>query len=130
LSEQVQVILDTMSKTLSLVTEAEKARGSDESSFKLFLWKAAAEAEFLAFQISTAYGLADYDLGGKSEENVDPTNPLEAARSSLEEAKSSLKSDPKEAYRASRKAVSILRTTYADTDKPSKQRVVPSPRNE
>jgi len=130
LSEQVQVILDTMSKTLSLVTEAEKAQGSDESSFKLLLWKAAAEAEFLTFQISTTYGLADYDLGEKGEENIDPANPLEAARSALEEAKSSLKSDPKEAYRASRKAVSILRTTYADIDKPSKQRVVSSPRNE
>ena len=124
------MILDTISKTLLLVTEAEKAQGSDESSFKFLLWKAAAEAEFLAFQISTAYGLADHDLGGKSEENVDPTNALEAARSALEEAKSSLKSDPKEAYRASRKAVSILRTTYTDIDKPSKQRVVPSPRNE
>ena len=130
MSEQVQVILDTMSKTLSLVTEAEKAQGSDESSFKLLLWKAAAEAEFLTFQISTTYGLADYDLGEKGEENIDPANPLEVARSALEEAKSSLKSDPKEAYRASLKAVSILRTTYADIDKPSKQQVVTSPRNE
>ena len=130
MSEQVQVILDTMSKTLSLVSEAEKAQGSDESSFKFLLWKAAAETEFLAFQISTAYSLAEYDLGGKGEENIDPANPLEAARSALEEAKSSLKSDPKEAYRASRKAVSILRTTYTDIDKPSKQRVVTSPRNE
>lgn len=128
--EQGQVIPDTFSRTLSLVAEAEKARGSDEPSYKLLLWKVAAEAEYLAFQLSLTKGLADYDPASNDDENSDPIDPLGAARTLLEQARSSIESDPKESYRAVRKVVSVLRTTYVGIDKPSKQKVVSSPRSE
>ena len=131
MSEQSQAIQDAISRVLSLVNEAEKARGSDESSFKLLLWKAAAEVEYLAFQIALTHNLADYERGIEQDDEVaDPSDPLDAARSLLENAQSSIQSNAKDAYRSARKAVSVLRSAYVELDKPVKKGVVPSPRNE
>ena len=131
MSEQSQSIHGALSKALSLVNEAEKVRGSDESSFKLLLWKASAEAEYLAFQIALTHHLADYEpIGDQDDEIADPSDPLGAARSLLEKAQSSIQSNTKGAYRSARKAVSVLRSAYVELDKPVKKRVVPSPRNE
>lgn len=131
LSEQSQAIHDAVSKALSLVNEAEKVRGSDESSFKLLLWKAAAEAEYSAFQIALTNNLADYESRSEQDDEIaDPSNPLGAARSLLEKAQSSIQSNTKDAYRSVRKAVSVLRSAYVELDKPVKKRVVSSPRNE
>ena len=131
LSDENQAIRDSLSRAHSLVNEAEKARGSDESSFKLLLWKAAAEAEYLAFQISLTHRLSDNEpVGEQDDEVADPPNPLETAQSLLEKARASISSNPKDAYRAVRKTVSVLRSWYVELDKPVKKRVGPSPTKE
>jgi hypothetical protein len=58
--ERDQIIRDTFARVLGLVDEAYKSMNSDDkTSFHLLLWRSAAEAEYLAFQVSMVHGLSD-----------------------------------------------------------------------
>lgn len=127
MAEVSQVLADAIAKALSLLDEAEKAHGTDESFF--LLWRAAAESEYFAFQISLANNLGDYDPEVRRDA-VSSVDSLKEPRSLLEQARSSLTTDPKGAYRAARQAVWVMRTVLASTEKSRKRAVVPSPRNE
>lgn len=115
--ERDQIILDALARALYLVDEAEKENiVEDKASYQLALWKSAAESEYVAFQISTTHALGDYDPGGDKDE-VDPEASVEMARGHLQEAQSAIRSDPREAYRAVRKAVTVLRRLYGAGEK-------------
>jgi len=125
-SERDQVLLSTFARALSLVDEARKTNDTgDKSSYQMLLWKSAAEAEYLAFQISTIHGLSDYQ--------PDSTNDLEAsvdaASTLLREAQSSIESNPRSAYGAVRRAVAILRKAYSAGDDTPKRRLASIPKN-
>jgi len=125
--ERDQIIRDTFARVLGLVDEAYKSMNSDDkTSFRLLLWRSAAEAEYLAFQLSMVHGLSDlvpnvhssYDDSGKA---------IEAVRVLLAEAQPLVHSDPRRAYQSVRGAATILRKTYASSERsPS---AVESPKN-
>jgi hypothetical protein len=119
--ERDQIILDTFAKVFSLVDEAFRAMNSDDkTSFHLLLWRSAAEAEYLAFQVSMVHGLSDlvpnvhssYDDSGKA---------IEAVRVLLAEAQPLVHSDPRRAYQSVRSAATILRKTYASSERSPKR---------
>jgi hypothetical protein len=85
------------------------------------LWKAAAEVEYLAFQISFNYDLIDYDPK-KGAEISAGQDPLEQARALILKARSSIQTDGRIAYEAVRGAVSILRSAYANEEMSFKPR--------
>lgn len=130
MSKREQIILDTIVKALSLVDEADKANtAGDKSSYQLFLWKSGAEAEYVAFQISATHGLSDYEP--QSDKGADdPQTSTDSARMLLQEAESSIKLDPHQAYRAVRSAVTVLRKLYVSREKAQKQAAAQSLINE
>jgi hypothetical protein len=123
LRDQGQVILEAFSRALSLLDEAIDRRASvHSSSWKLQLWKAAAEAEYLAFQISLQHGLVDFEPSeGKQLGNGQ--GPLAAARSLLLQAQASVQEDPRRSYEAVRAAVAILRSAHANEAKAARRRL-------
>jgi len=127
MTERDQIILDTFAGVLSLVDEAFRAMKSDDkSSFHLLLWRSAAEAEYLAFQISMVHGLSDLDPNVHSSYD-DSGKAIEAVRVLLAEAQPLIHSDPRRAYQSVRGAATILRKTYASSERsPS---AVESPKN-
>ncbi len=107
--ERNQIILGTFAKALSLIDEAGKANDSGaKSSCQILLWKSAAEAEYLAFQMSMVHGLGDYE---PSADDLDAS--LNGARTLIRDAQSTVQSDPRTAYSAVRRAVAILRKMYS-----------------
>ena len=118
--ERDQTMQDTLTKGLSLLDEFDRTKDAgDEHSRKLLLWKSAAEAEYLAFQISTIHGLMDYDPhSADSSRDADPQDPVGLARAMLGEARSSFQSNPRGAYQAVSNAVTILRRAYSNSKKP------------
>ncbi len=115
LPERNQIVKDTFAKALSLVDKVERsAEAEDKEDYSLLLWKAAAEAEYLAFQTSMIHGLSDSDLRG-----TDGGNELsaEAARKLLKAAQLAFQSNPSAAYISIRGAVHVLRKMYAASEK-------------
>jgi hypothetical protein len=117
LDERGQIISEAFSRAISLIDEVSELGASSEiSRRKLLLWKAAAEAEYLAFQISFHHGLIDYEPK-KSAETSHDQDTLDQARTLLLRARSSIGTDERIAYEAVRGAVSILRSAYANEEK-------------
>jgi hypothetical protein len=109
--ERSEIISETVAKILALLDQTSKAH-AEGSAYELLLWKSAAEAEYLAFQISNAYGLQDFDqASGKTEDNV--PDPAGRARRLLEDVKR-FESAPREAYAAVRQAIWVLRKAQAN----------------
>jgi hypothetical protein len=122
LHEREQIISEAFSRAISLIDDARELRASLESSRRrLVLWKAAAEVEYLAFQISFNYDLIDYDPK-KGAEISAGQDPLEQARALILKARSSIQTDGRIAYEAVRGAVSILRSAYANEEMSFKPR--------
>jgi hypothetical protein len=122
LIERHQDTRTNLAGVLSLVEQAEQATaGEDKQAFRFLLWKSAAEAEYLAFQLSIGHGLGDFEPGDERAES-EAELTLQAARKLLLEAKSSLQSNPREAYRSVRKAVTILRKMHLAAENVSKER--------
>lgn len=119
---QDQIAVDALARALSLVDEADKARSaSDESPYRLLLWKSAAEVEYAAFRISITRGLSDYDPNASEDAGEDdPQDSLEVVRSLLHEARSSLEAEPRRAYQAVRNAVTVLRRIHASIETPQR----------
>ncbi len=93
----------------------------------LLLWKAAAETEYLAFQISMIHGLGDLEV--KSNLAVTEMS-VQAARKLIEDAQSLIQSNPSESYRAVRGAVGVLRKTQLAAEGAAKGQSTHSPKNE
>jgi hypothetical protein len=122
LVERDQITRATLAGVLSLVEQAEQASaGEDKRAFELLLWKSAAEAEYVAFLLSMGYGLGDFDPRDERA-GSEPELTVQAARKLLLEAKSSLKSNPREAYRSLRRAITILRKMHLAAENVSKGR--------
>jgi len=123
LAERDKIILETFAKAISLVDEAVKTRNSagESSQYKLLLWKAAAEAEYLAFQISIAKGLGDFDPSEGKDKDESTLQPLSMARTLLQQAQTSINSDTRRSYKTTREVVRILRLAYVRVDKPGKR---------
>lgn len=125
--ERDQILLSTFARALSLVDEALKANDTaNKLSYQMLLWKSAAEAEYLAFQISMIHGLSDYPPNSAD----DPETSVDAASTLLQEAQSSIELDPRSAYGAVRRAVTILRKAYATGESTPKRQSAPTPTNE
>ena len=120
--ERHQITSAAFAGVLLLIEQAEQATaGEDKQTFQFLLWKSAAEAEYVAFQLSMGYGLGDFEprderAGSEAELTV------QAARQLLLEAKSSLQSNPREAYRSLRRAITILRKMQLAAENISKGR--------
>jgi len=122
LIERDEVASATLAGVLSLVEQAEQATaGEDKQAFQFLLWKSAADAEYVAFQLSMGHGLGDFEPGDERAES-EAELTLQAARKLLLEAKSSLQSNPREAYCSVRKAVTILRKMHLAAENVSKGR--------
>jgi hypothetical protein len=83
------------------------------------LWKAAAEAEYLAFQISFQHGLIDYE-SSKGAECGSDQDPLDQARALLAQARELIQTDPRGAYEGVRGVVTILRSAYVEEERASR----------
>jgi len=130
LPEQGQAILEGFSRALSLLDEAIGRRASvDSSSWKLQLWKTAAETEYLAFQISLQHGLVDFEPS-EEKQLSNEQDPLPAARSLLLQAQASVQEDPRRSYEAVRAAVAILRSAHANEEKAARRGVNQLTKNE
>ena len=128
--ERHQITSATLAGVLSLVEQAERATaGEDKQAFQFLLWKSAAEAEYVAFQLSMDYGLGDFepgDEGAGSEAEL----TVQEARQLLLQTKSSLQSNPREAYRSLRRAITILRKMHLATENVSRGKKSRPERNE
>jgi hypothetical protein len=130
LDERGQNISEAFSRAISLIDEARELRASSESSpWRLLLWKAAAEAEYLAFKISFQYDLIDYDPNRDTKRTNDQ-DPLAQARTLLLQAQASIQTDPPSGYEAIRGAVTILRSAYADAERTSRFAGINQPKRE
>lgn len=114
--ERSEIISETVAKILALLDQASKAH-AEGLAYELLLWKSAAEAEYLAFQISNAYGLQDFEpASGKTEDNE--PDPVGRARRLLEDVKC-FQSDPREAYAAVRQTIKVLRKAQSNFNRSS-----------
>jgi hypothetical protein len=111
--ERSEIISETVAKILALLDQASKAH-AEGSAYELLLWKSAAEAEYLAFQISNVYGLQDFEpASGRTEDSV--PDPVGRTRRLLEDV-IRFQSDPREAYAAVRRAIRVLRKVQTNFD--------------
>ncbi len=109
MSERDRILRDTFERIRSLLDQAMHIKaGGDGLSNQLLLWKAAAETEYLAFQISIIHGLGDLEA---KNDKAGAEISVQAARKLIEDAESSIQSNPSESYRAVRGAVGFLRKT-------------------
>lgn len=114
-----QITSGPLAGVQSLVERAMQAAAAENNStYQLLLWKCAAEAEYVAFQFSMLHGLGDF--GPSSKPGTDAELSVQAAHRFLLDAQSSLQSNPREAYRAIRSAVMILRKMHAAAENISK----------
>jgi len=79
-------LLKSIAKAQTLVSEA-KSNRVDQNAFAFTLWKAAAEAEYAAFQIAATFGYEDYHPTNLNDQEGDE---LETAEKLLREAQKSL----------------------------------------
>lgn len=112
------VLEQNIRKTQTLLDAAKISRSADKQTFQLSIWKAAAEAEYIAFRISATSGYENYepstaDLGNK--------DPLELAAELLAEARRSLAQEPRHAYDCIRRIVAVLRRLYGVQEKAMKE---------
>ncbi len=128
MSERDKILRDTFERVCSLLDQAMHTKaGGDSLSNQLLLWKAAAETEYLAFQISMIHGLGDLEVkSNKAGAEIS----VKAARKFIEDAQSSIQSNPSESYRAVRGAVGVLRKTQLATEGVAKSQPTHSPKNE
>lgn len=124
-----QALLAIFARVLALLDEAGKAASSKEkASYQILLWKSAAEAEYLAFRLSTGKSLTDYDPAAQTNRD-DGSDVVDVARALLRDGQSAIDSNPRRAYEAVRRAVSVLRRAYASNEKLSRSGSSQSPEN-
>jgi hypothetical protein len=102
-------------KTRTLLAEAQR-NPSDKQAYSLLLWKVAAEAEYVAFRISTMSGLKDYEPTDPAESDGG-SDPLQTAQSLLNEVQQSYQKNPKQAYERIRRVVTVIRKVYGTEEK-------------